>query len=125
MTDGKSVEVQSHELQKIAHEIVSEGMNLDEQFQVAVIIDKPPSNWKEFKNSLRYKTKEFSLKSLIALLRIEEEARRQDQREKVLTVSKPAAVVLKPNIKIKQQQPQLEPQQQPELQQPQPEPQRP
>ena len=100
-------------------------MTLDEQFQVAVIIDKLALSWKEFKNSLRYKTKEFSLESLIALLRIEEEARRQDQREKVLTVSKPAAVVLKPNIKIKQQQPQLEPQQQPELQQPQPEPQRP
>ncbi|KAL5784824.1 hypothetical protein ACOSQ2_007216 [Xanthoceras sorbifolium] len=44
MTDDKSVEAQSHELQKIAHEIISEGMSLDEQFQIAVLIDKlPPS----------------------------------------------------------------------------------
>jgi hypothetical protein len=44
MVDDKPVEAQSHELQKIAHEIISEGMTLDEQFQVAVLIDKlPPS----------------------------------------------------------------------------------
>ena len=42
MIDRKSVEAQSHELQKIAHEITSEGMTLDEQFQVVVIIDKLP-----------------------------------------------------------------------------------
>lgn len=78
MTDDKSVETQSHELQKIAHEIVSEGMLLDEQFQIAVIIDKLPPAWKDFKNVLRHKTKEFSLESLITRLRIEEEARKQD-----------------------------------------------
>ena len=40
MTDDKSVEVQSHELQQIAHEIISEGMDLNDQFQVTIIIDK-------------------------------------------------------------------------------------
>ena len=42
MTDDRSVKMQSYELQKIAHEIISEGMVLDEQFQIAVIIDKLP-----------------------------------------------------------------------------------
>ena len=64
MTDDKSVEAQSHELQKVAHEIIYEGMSLDEQFQVVVIIDKLPPYCKEF-----------SLESLITRLRIEEEAR--------------------------------------------------
>ena len=68
MVDDKPVEAQSHELQKIAHEIISEGMNLDEQFQVVVIINKLPLSWKDFKNSLRHKTKEFSLNSLITRL---------------------------------------------------------
>ncbi|XP_060972678.1 uncharacterized protein LOC133038526 [Cannabis sativa] len=86
MTDDKSVEAQSHELQKIAHEILSEGMTIDEQFQVAVMIDKLPPSWKDFKNTLRHKTKEFSLESLITRLRIEEEARKQDQKEEVLVV---------------------------------------
>lgn len=42
MTDDKSVEAQSHEIQNIAYKIVNEGMILDEQFQIAVIIDKLP-----------------------------------------------------------------------------------
>ena len=80
MVDEKSVEAQSHELQKIAHEIITEGMPLDEQFQIAVMIDKLPPGWKDFKNQLRHKTKEFSIESLITRLRIEEESRRQDQK---------------------------------------------
>ena len=76
MTDDRSVEMQSHELQKIAHENISEGMSLDEQFQVAVLIDKLPPSWKDFKNNLRHKTKEFSLESLITRIRIEEESRK-------------------------------------------------
>ncbi|XP_050217643.1 uncharacterized protein LOC126668494 [Mercurialis annua] len=71
MTDNKSVKAQSHEVQKIAHEI-------GEQFQVAVLIDKLPPSWKDFKSSLRHKTKDFLLESLITRLRIEEEARKQD-----------------------------------------------
>ena len=65
MTDDRLVEAQSHEIQKIAQEIISEGMPLDNQFQVAVIIDKLSSLWKEFKNILRDKTKEFLLESLL------------------------------------------------------------
>ncbi|XP_062114213.1 uncharacterized protein LOC133825265 [Humulus lupulus] len=79
MTEDKSVEAKSHELQKFAHEIISEGMSLDEQFQVAVIIEKLPPAWKYLKKFLRLKTKEFSLESLITSLRIKEEARKQDQ----------------------------------------------
>ncbi|KAM6570522.1 hypothetical protein CsatB_018507 [Cannabis sativa] len=104
MVDDKPVEAQSHELQKIAHEIISEGMTLDEQFQVAVLIDKLPPSWKDFKSTLRHKTKEFSLESLITRLRIEEEARKQDQKDEVLVVSnnntkKSTPAVLKPNGK--------------------------
>ena len=41
---------------------------------VVVIINKLPSLWKDFKNTLRHKTKEVSLESLINQLRIEEES---------------------------------------------------
>jgi len=89
-------------LQKIAHEIISEGMPLDDQFQVAVIIDKLPPLWKDFKNTLRHKNKEFSLKSLITRLRIEEEARKHNKKEEVNAIprKKPTAV-LKPDLKPK------------------------
>lgn len=48
MIDDKAVETQSLKLQKISHEVVYEGMTLDEQFQVAAIIDKLPPSWKVF-----------------------------------------------------------------------------
>ncbi|XP_050211805.1 uncharacterized protein LOC126661963 [Mercurialis annua] len=103
MSDEKSVEAQSHELQKIAHEIISESMVLDEQFQVAVLIDKLPPSWRDFKNSFRHKTKEFSLENLITHLRIEEEARKHDLKDEVLVVSnntrKFSSMSLKPNGK--------------------------
>ncbi|CAJ2651716.1 unnamed protein product [Trifolium pratense] len=89
MVYERSVEVQSHELQKIAHEIITEGMPLHEQFQISVIIDKLPPSWKDFKNQLRHKTKKFSIEGLITRLRIEEESRKQDMKEeeKILVVS--------------------------------------
>ncbi|KAA0026075.1 uncharacterized protein E5676_scaffold1970G00500 [Cucumis melo var. makuwa] len=101
MSDDKSVETQSHEIQKIAHEIISEVMPLDDQFQVAVIIDKLPQLWKDFKNTLRHKTKEFSLESLITRLRIEEKARKHDKKEVNGIPRKKPTAVLKPDLKSK------------------------
>lgn len=51
MFDDRSVETRSHELQKIVHEIVFEDMDMDEQFQVALLINKLPHSWKEFKKA--------------------------------------------------------------------------
>lgn len=110
MVDEKSVVSQAHDLQKIAHEILSEGMSFYEQFQVAVLIDKLPPNWKDFKRDLRHKSKEFSMETLIVRLRIEEEARKLDQKEEVLFVSNKknqnsekrhnSSAALKPNGRI-------------------------
>ncbi|XP_073219682.1 uncharacterized protein [Cicer arietinum] len=82
ITDDRSVEAQSHEIQNIAHEIISE----------------------DFKNSLGHKTKEFSLESLITCLRIEEESCKQDQKDDILLVAnnkkkKFIGALLKPNGK--------------------------
>lgn len=49
ISNDKAVEVQSHDLKKIAHEITSEGMSLEEKFQVTVLIDKLFPAWKDFK----------------------------------------------------------------------------
>ncbi|TYK23766.1 hypothetical protein E5676_scaffold1607G00870 [Cucumis melo var. makuwa] len=78
-----------------------EDMPLNEQFQV-VIINKLPLLWKDSKNTLRHKTKEFSLESLITQLRIEEEARKHGQKKEVNVVPKKKSIaVLKPDLKPK------------------------
>ena len=53
MVHERSVEAQSQEIEKSSHKIIIEGMPLDEQFQIVVIIDKLPPGWKDFKNLLR------------------------------------------------------------------------
>ncbi|XP_058185863.1 uncharacterized protein LOC131303090 [Rhododendron vialii] len=99
MIDEKSVISQAHDLQKIAHEILTEGMSICEQFQVAILIDKLPPSWKDFKKDLRHKSKDFLMENLIVRLRIEEEARKQDQKDKDLFVANKknhSSAVLKP-----------------------------
>ncbi|KAL2471130.1 zinc knuckle (CCHC-type) family protein [Abeliophyllum distichum] len=73
MVDSKSVISQVQELQVILHEIHSEGMVVSESFQVAYIIEKPSSAWKDFKNYLKHKRKEMNVEELIVRLRIEED----------------------------------------------------
>ena len=75
MVDSKSVITQVQELQVICHEIDSEGMKLPEAFKVAVVIEKLPPAWKDFKNYLKHKRKEMNLEELIVRLRIEEDNR--------------------------------------------------
>ena len=73
MVDSKTVINQVQELQLILHEIHVEGMMLSETFQVATIIEKLPPSWKDFKNYLKHKRKEMSIKDLIFRLHIKED----------------------------------------------------
>lgn len=50
-------------------------MVLSETFQVATIIEKMPSGYKDFKNYLKHKRKKMNLEKLIVGLRIEEDNR--------------------------------------------------
>ena len=87
MVDDQPIISQVHELQKIVHEVLNEGMKMCEQFQVSAVIDKLPPAWKDYKNTLRHKSKEFSMESLILHLRIEDEHRKQDQNEEIMLLS--------------------------------------
>ncbi|PKI75353.1 hypothetical protein CRG98_004237 [Punica granatum] len=48
-------------------------MALSESFQVAVVIEKLPLGWKDFKNYLKHKRKEMTMEDLVVKLRIEED----------------------------------------------------
>ena len=75
MVDSKTMVSQVQELQTILHEIHAEGMMLTETFQVAVIKEKLPPTWKDFKNYLKHKRKEMNVEDLVIRLRIEEDDR--------------------------------------------------
>ena len=75
MVDSKTVVSQVQELQVILHDIHAEGMMLSESFQVETIIENPPLAWKDFKNYLKHKRKEMSIKDLVIRHRIEEDNR--------------------------------------------------
>ena len=81
MADDKPILPQVHDLQTIVNEIVKEGIRIDEQFQVATVIEKLPSTWKDIQKTLRHKRKDYSLERLQRYLRIEEEARISDQKD--------------------------------------------
>ena len=55
-------------------------MIVSETFQVAAIIEKLPSAWKDFKNYLKHKRKEMKVEKLIVRLTIEEDNRRSEKR---------------------------------------------
>nr|CAN82978.1 hypothetical protein VITISV_023328 [Vitis vinifera] len=80
MIDSKTVRSQVQELQVILHEIHSEGMSLNDSFQVAAVIEKLPPLWKDFKNYLKHKRKEMNLEELIVRLRIEEDNRKFEKK---------------------------------------------
>ncbi|KAK6119562.1 hypothetical protein DH2020_046691 [Rehmannia glutinosa] len=75
MVDTKTVTSQVQEIQIILHDLVSEGMILNELFQVATIIEKLSPSWKDFKNYLKHKRNDMGLEDLVVRLRIEEDNR--------------------------------------------------
>ncbi|CAM8973000.1 unnamed protein product [Rhodiola kirilowii] len=83
MVDTKSVTSQVQDLQLIMHEMNSEGMKVNEPFQVAAVIEKLLSGWKDFKNYLKHKRKEMSMEDLVIRLKNEENNRLSDKRIKL------------------------------------------
>ncbi|XP_073120783.1 uncharacterized protein [Henckelia pumila] len=80
MIDSKTVMSQVQEIQIILHDLLAEGMEINEPFQVASIIEKLPPMWKNFKNYLKHKRKELKLEDLIVRLRIEEDNRNTETK---------------------------------------------
>ncbi|CAM8984008.1 unnamed protein product [Rhodiola kirilowii] len=80
MVDSKTVVSQVQDVQLIMHEMNSEGMKVNEPFQVAAVFEKLPSGWKDFKNYLKHKRKEMSMEDLVIRLKNEEDNRLSDKR---------------------------------------------
>jgi hypothetical protein len=102
MVDSKIVVIsQVKEIQVILHEIHAEGMLVSETFQVAVIIEKLPPAWKDFKSYLKHKRKEMTLEDLIVKLRIKEDNRGSERIFTAPTSAKTNVVEHGKNLKPK------------------------
>nr|GEV74698.1 zinc finger, CCHC-type [Tanacetum cinerariifolium] len=77
MVDTRHVMKQYHEMLRILGEYAQHNLMMDEAISVAVIVDKLPPSWKEFKHSLKHKKEELNLVQLGSHLRIEKGLRNQ------------------------------------------------
>ena len=93
MTDNKPILNQVHDLQLIVHQIIAEGIPIDEKFQVGAIIAKLPASWKDYRKALKRKGDFLNLEGLQRQLRIEEEARLRDKQEENVEMTKSAHIV--------------------------------
>ncbi|XP_073152147.1 uncharacterized protein [Henckelia pumila] len=80
MIDSKTVMNQLQKIQIILHDLLAEGMEINEPFQVASIIEKLPPQWKDFKNYLKHKHKELKPEDFIVRLRIDEDNRNTEAK---------------------------------------------
>ena len=104
MVDSKKVVNQVQDLQMIMHDMEAEGMPMNEAYQVAVIIEKLPPGWKDFKNYLKHKRKEMTVQDLVLRLRIEE-----DNKTRSVSSSNANVVEVKKNSKFKKGTPDKRP----------------
>nr|KAJ0212594.1 hypothetical protein LSAT_V11C400219000 [Lactuca sativa] len=78
MIDSRPVMEQFHEMLRILGQFAQHNLKMDEAISVAVIIDKLPPSWKDFKYNLKHNKEELTLTQLGSYLRIEESIRTQE-----------------------------------------------
>lgn len=81
MGNDKSVVAQAHELQQIVGDLKATGINLEDEFQVGVIVSKLPSSWNGFKKKINHDEKTYTVESLLCHLRIEDDTRIREKKD--------------------------------------------
>nr|KAJ0226448.1 hypothetical protein LSAT_V11C100026870 [Lactuca sativa] len=78
MIDSRLVMEQFHEMLRILGQFAQHNLKMDEAISVAVIIDKLPPSWKDFKHNLKHNKEDLTLTQLGSHLRIKESLRTQE-----------------------------------------------
>ena len=78
MVDTRPVMEQYHEMLRILGQFTQHNLKMDESISVAVIMDKLPPSWKDFKHTLKHNKEDLNLVQLGSHLRIEESLRTQE-----------------------------------------------
>ena len=65
-------QVQINEYHKLLEDLKAENIALKEEFVAGLLIEKLPKSWNDYKNQLKHKHKQLSLKDLVVHIIIEE-----------------------------------------------------
>ncbi|XP_052619619.1 uncharacterized protein LOC128125990 [Lactuca sativa] len=78
MIDSGPIMEQFHEMLRILGQFAQHNLKMDEAIYVAMIIDKMPPSWKDFKHNMKHNKEELTLTQLGIHLRIQESLRTQE-----------------------------------------------
>ena len=100
MTKDRDVSSQIHDYYLLINDLVIEDIKSPEPFVVGYLVETSPESWKDYKNNMKHKMKQMSLKDVIIHIRNEEQNRNRDNVEKAKELSSKANVVEeKPKLK--------------------------
>lgn len=68
---GRNISVGSIKYQKLLKDLKANGMSLLEKFIIGMLIEKLLDSWKDLKNSLKHKKKNFTIEKIITHILIE------------------------------------------------------
>ena len=89
MTEDRDVSSQIHDY----HMLVTKDIKLLKPFVAGYLIETLPDSWKDYKNSMKHKRKQMSLKDIIIHIRIEEQNKTREKVERAVELSSKANVV--------------------------------
>ena len=73
MTEDRDVSSQIHDYHLLINDLAIEDIKLPEPFVVGYLVRTFPESWKDYKNNMKHKRKQMSLKDVIIYIRIEEQ----------------------------------------------------
>ena len=93
--EDRDVSSQIHDYHMLIHDLVIEGIYLPEPFVVGYLIETFPNYWEDYKNIMKHKRKQISLKDVIINIRVEEQNKTRDKAKRAKELSSKANVVEK------------------------------
>ena len=100
MTEDRDLSSQIHDYHLLINDLVIEDIKSLEPFVVGYLVETFPESWKDYKNNMKHKMKQMSLKDVIIHIRIEKQNQNRDNVEKAKELSSKANVVEeKPKLK--------------------------
>ena len=93
MTEDRDISFQIHDYHLLINDLAIEDIKLLEPFVVGYLVETFPESWKDYKNNMKHKRKQMSLKDVINHVRIEEQNRNRNNVEKAKELSFEANVV--------------------------------